>query len=310
MLILLAPLTSGRFARALRSNTDARCKGETIEMRKSKLACEFSLVLVLALMGPFMAHSQTTTVTSRESNFEIIAVEGNELVVSDQLGTRALTVPPDFKFMVDGKPLGVSDLRAGMKGTAVVTTTTTQRPVYVTTIKKGTVISQVARSIQIKEDDTGKMYKFTQSEIDKRGVRLYPSGSDKPTKLSQLDPGDTIRATIVTESQPEILTAQAVDAQLAAEPAPVAAAPAPEPEPVADAAPATEAPAEPAAEPAAEPTPEPVAMDQAAPAPVAEEAAPMAEAKPFYQKPLFLILLGLIVVSLIWMMMRRKDDKN
>jgi hypothetical protein len=280
-------------------------------MRKSKLACEFSLVLALVLMGPVTAHSQTTTVTSRESNFEILAVEGNELVVSDQLGTRALTVPPDFKFMVNGKALGVSDLHAGMKGTAVVTTTTTQRPVYVTTIKKGTVTSQVARSIQIKEDDTGKIYKFTQSEIDKRGVRLYASGTDKPIKLSQLNTGDKVSATIVTESQPEILTGQAVDAQLAAEPAPVAAAPATEPETVAA---ATEAPADPAAEPAAEPAAdlasEPVAMEQAEPAPVAEEMTPVTEAKPFYKSTLFLVLLGLIVLSLIWMMMRRKEDKR
>ena len=77
-----------------------------------------------------------------------------------------------------------------MKGTAVVTTTTTQRPVYVTTIKKGTVTYQTARSIQIKEPN-GVVHKFTQSEIDKRGIQLYMG--DTPIRVSQLNPGDKIR---------------------------------------------------------------------------------------------------------------------
>ena len=101
------------------------------------------------------------------------------MVVRDQAGTRELTVPPDFRFTVDGKSLAVSDLHAGMKGTAVVTTTTTQRPVYVTTIKQGTVTYQTARSIQIKEDN-GVVHKFTQSEIDKRGIQLYMGDTADP----------------------------------------------------------------------------------------------------------------------------------
>jgi hypothetical protein len=275
-------------------------------MDKFKLAGGFSLLLALALLGPIAAHAQTT-ITNRASNFEIIAVDGNELVVSDQLGTRELTVPPDFKFTVDGKSVGVSDLHAGMKGTAIVSTTTIQRPVYVTTIKKGTVIAQTARSIQIKED-TGKIHKFTQSEIDKRGVRLYMG--DKAIRLSQLNTGDKVSATIVTESQPEILTMQGVDAQLAAEPTPTATAPAPEPEPVAAATQATEPSAEPVAEPAVEPAPEP-AMEQAAPAPAPEATAPAPETpKPFFKYPFFMLILFTIIIALIWAVMRQRAKKT
>jgi len=278
-------------------------------MRKFKMTAGFSLLLALALLGPSAANAQTTTtMTSRSSNFEIIAVDGNNLVVSDQLGTRELTVPPDFKFTVDGKSLGVSDLHAGMKGTAVVTTTVTQRPVYVTTIKKGTVISQIARSIQIKED-TGKIYKFTQTEIDKRGIRLYMG--DKPIQLSHLNTGDKVSATIVTESQPQILTEQTVDAKLAAEPAPVAAAPAPEPEPVAVEKPAAEPAADTTAEPAVEPTPEPVAMEQAVPTPAPEATAPAPERpKPFFKYPFFMLILFTIIIAFIWAVMRQRAKNN
>ena len=87
-------------------------------MYKVKLGGGLSLLLAIALLSPIATYAQTT-MTTRESNFEIIAVDGNNLVVRDQNGTRELTVPPDFRFTVDGKSLAVSDLHAGMKGTAV-----------------------------------------------------------------------------------------------------------------------------------------------------------------------------------------------
>ena len=39
-------------------------------------------------------------------------------------GDYQYTVPDDFRFTIDGKKLSVSELKAGMKGTATVTTTT------------------------------------------------------------------------------------------------------------------------------------------------------------------------------------------
>ena len=92
-------------------------------MYKARLGGALSVLLALGLLGPIAAEAQTT-VTSREINFELLAVDGNKLVVRDQNGTRELTVPQDFRFLVDGKSLGVSDLHAGMKGTATVSTTT------------------------------------------------------------------------------------------------------------------------------------------------------------------------------------------
>ena len=80
------------------------------EMYKVKQAGGLSLLLAIALLSPIATYAQTT-VTTRESNFELIAVDGNYLVVRDQNGTRELTVPPDFRFTVDGKSLAVGDLQ-------------------------------------------------------------------------------------------------------------------------------------------------------------------------------------------------------
>jgi len=271
-------------------------------MRKLKLSGGLPVLLALALLSPIATLAQTT-VTSRESNFELLAVDGNHLVVRDQNGTRELTVPADFRFIVDGKSMAVSDLRAGMKGTATIATTTIQRPVYVTTIKQGTVTFQNARSIQIKEDD-GKVHRFTQSEVDQRGIRLYMG--DSPIRVSQLNPGDKITAVIVTDGKPEILTAQQVNAQLAAEPAPSAAAPEPE----------TAAAEAPAVAPAAEPAPEALPIEPTAPASTpesapAEEASAPALPKPFFKRPFFMLVLFIIIVALLWVLMRRKaKDKK
>ncbi len=266
-------------------------------MSKFKLGGALSLLLAFALLSPTATQAQTT-VSSRESNFEVIAVDGNVLVVRDQHGTRELTVPPDFRFNVDGKPMAVSDLHAGMKGTATITTTTIQRPVYVTTIKMGTVTNQTARSIWIKEDN-GKVHKFTQSEVDERGVRLYMG--DKPIRISQLNPGDKVSATIVSEGKPEILTAKAVDAQLAATEAAPAAT-----EPQSEAA-VVETPA---AATAAEQAPEPQAMEQAAPAAAAtDEATAPALPKPYTKNPIFWLFVLIIVAALLWVLLRRKVKK-
>jgi hypothetical protein len=263
-------------------------------MHKVNRSGGLSLLLALALLSPIATHAQTT-VTTRESNFEIIAVDGNTLVVRDQKGTRELTVPPDFVFTVDGKSMTVGDLKAGMKGTATITNTTIQRPVYVTVVKFGTVTNQTGRTVVIKEDN-GPVRRFTQTEIDARGVRLFMDG--KAIRIRDLNRGDRISATIVSEGEPEILTAQAVDAELAAAAAapPTAAAP--------------EAEAAAAESPAAEPAPEPqAAMEQAAPAEVTEEASAPALPKPWTSNPFFWLFVVIVVVALIWVLMRRKVKK-
>ncbi len=111
----------------------------------------------LAIGASSGAYAQaTTSTTTKVSNFEVISVDGNYLVVRDQAGTRELTVPSDFRFNVDGKSLAVGDLKAGMKGTATITKTTTVRPVVVTEIKKGKVLSQTGALGRHQRQDSGQ----------------------------------------------------------------------------------------------------------------------------------------------------------
>src|SRR4029077_16884751 len=114
--------------------------------------------------------------------FEVIAVEGNKLIVKLPDGTKELTVPDDFRFTVNGKPLSVRELTPGMKGTAVVTTRATSVPVTVTEVKDGQVVVKSASGVIVRTSEGVKS--FSQGEIDKRGVKIYRSG--KPVQIVDL----------------------------------------------------------------------------------------------------------------------------
>ena len=126
------------------------------------------------------------------------------------MAPRELTVPDDFRFTVDGKPMSVHDLKAGMKGTATVTTTTTFRPVYVTEIKKGTVVRQVGTSVHVRTDEGIRWFK--KAEIDARGIKIIMDG--KPIRVTDLKEGDQLTAMIVTPAPPEVITEKDVQASL------------------------------------------------------------------------------------------------
>jgi len=146
--------------------------------------------------------AQTTATTSETKSFEVLAVTGNTLDVRLPEGTREITVPNDFRFTVDGQQLSVHQLKAGMKGTATITTRTTATPVTVTEVKNGTVMVRSGAGIIVRTDD---------------GVKIVREG--QPVQLSQLREGDKLSAVIITAMPPKVMTEQEVNATLAARPA-------------------------------------------------------------------------------------------
>jgi hypothetical protein len=176
----------------------------------ARLAGIFALGLTLSAASLAQTAS-TTTVDTR--NFEVISVDGNQLVFRDERGTNALTVPDGFRFTVDGKQLAIGDLKPGMKGTAVVTTTTTLVPVTITEIKKGVVLSVAPMSLIVKDDGDGVRKRFTQAQLNDRGIKILKDG--RVMHVSDLKQGDEITATIVTPAPPVVVTEQEVQATLA-----------------------------------------------------------------------------------------------
>lgn len=155
--------------------------------------------------------AQTTT-TSDVRNFEVLAVDGNRLVVRDQKGTHEYTVPDDFRFAVDGKPISVKELKPGMKGTATVTKTTTVTPVTVTEFRDATVLEASETSLTVRGAD-GVRRRFTKTDLDKRGIQIYKEG--KSIRIGELKTADQITGSIVTSEPPVVVTATEVEMKLA-----------------------------------------------------------------------------------------------
>ena len=178
-------------------------------MSSAMVRAVMTAAFVCATAG--VSQAQTTSTSTETKSFEVLAVDGHTLVVRLPEGTRELTVADDFRFTVNGQQLSVTQLKPGMKGTAVVTTRTTVTPVTVTEIKNGTVAMQTGMSIIVRTDEGIKS--FTQGDVDKRGVKIMRSG--KPAQISDFREGDKLSATIITSMPPKILTEKEVQATLA-----------------------------------------------------------------------------------------------
>ena len=253
------------------------------------------LLLGLAFSGVPLAQTQTTT-SVNVRHFEVIAVDGNRIVVRDERGTNEYTVPAGFRFTVDGKKMAASELKPGMKGTATVTTTTTVTPVVVTELRNGVVLSTWVNSVTVLDRTDGVRKKFTQDQVNARGLQIFKDG--RLTPVAQLNKGDEITATVISQRPPEVVTEQEVQATLAqqaqAQPQAKAEAPAMKSESTAT---KTETPA--AAAPA---TPMTTQSTAAAPAPAPVESAGLGTA--------WYVLIAVVILAVLFLVMRRRKDES
>jgi hypothetical protein len=176
----------------------------------TRLLSRGALAVAIVSLTTVVALAQQST-TSETKSFEVLAVDGNQLVVRLPEGTRELTVPEDFRFMINGQPMSVRQLKTGMKGTATITTRTTVTPVTVTEVKNGTVMQSTGSSIIVRTEEGIKS--FTQSDVDKRGVKIMRNG--QPATVTDFRQGDRLSATIITSRPPQVMTEKEVQATLA-----------------------------------------------------------------------------------------------
>ena len=179
-------------------------------MRRAMSRVVFAAAVLCATAAVSLAE-QTTSSSTQTKTFEVLAVDGNQLIVKLPEGTRELTVADDFRFTVNGQQLSVHELKTGMKGTATITTRTTVTPVSVTEVKNGTVMQSTGSSIIVRTAEGFKS--FTQGDIDKRGVKIMREG--KPATVSDFRQGDVLSATIITSKPPQVMTERQVNATLA-----------------------------------------------------------------------------------------------
>jgi hypothetical protein len=166
------------------------------------------MLLVSTFAFAHVSAAQTTTTETKA--FEVIAVDGNSLVLRGAEGTKEYMVPEGFRFNIGGREMTVAELRPGMKGTATITTTTTVKPVSVTEVKNGEVVHATGGMIIVRGPKG--FQSFTQADVDNRQAKILRDG--KPIQISELRTGDRLTATIVTERPPQILTDRQVKATI------------------------------------------------------------------------------------------------
>jgi hypothetical protein len=206
------------------------------------IAC---LAFTLSLSAQVQTNTATAmgkdTVVTKVEHGEVVTVSGNDLVVKMADGTlRNFENVPDYaRATVDGKQLGIHDLKPGMKLQRTISTTTT--PMTITTVQtvKGKVwaINPPLSIILTLENNKNQQFKIPQDQkfnvdgkmVDAWGVRK----------------GMTITATKIVEepaavaTQEKVVTGEAAPAPVTIPPAPSTAAPMPvttAPAPVAPAA--------------------------------------------------------------------------
>lgn len=197
----------------------------------AKIARVVMVVMAVVLMAGAVS-AQTSTTEIKQGT--VVHTYGNNLVVRGQDGVvKEYDIPEGFQFMVDGKPVGIADLKPGTKLTSTVTTTTTPHVVQTTEVKNATVVKVVGGTVILRGED-GKVRKFAKVPSD---VTLTSNG--KPITLMDLKEGMKLSATIVHESVTTVTeTAAAVTGHQAKKPAPKAK-PAPKPAPAPAALPST-----------------------------------------------------------------------
>jgi hypothetical protein len=259
------------------------------------------LALTLSLTAQVETTTTTTTgqgtVVTKVERGEVVTVSGNDLVVKMADGTlrNFENVPASAKVTVDGKQLGVHDLKPGMKLQRAITTTTT--PMVITTVEtvKGKVWAITPPLSIILTLDNGKNQQFKIPEDQKFEV------DGQMLDAFAIRKGMNITATKITEVPAvEVTKTKAVTGSAA----PAAAASTP-PSPPAAGSP------QPTPPPANVPVLVAVGGEEAVPAPAAEPVpAPATTSETASGLPTWLIWVVVLVVLavIVWWYMNRKKS--
>ena len=195
--------------------------------------------------------------TTQEISGTVIQAEGKTLVVRLSTGEIRTFEPPESRrFIIDGKEVGLSELKPGTKLHATVTTTRTSVTDRTTTVGTGKVWFVSGNNVILTlPNNENRMYKVAES------YRFIVDG--QKATVHDLRKGMTVSAEkIVEEPRVEIASNTTVTGSAPPPPRPVVAETRPVPAPTPAPAPA---PAPVRAAPAPTPAPEPIAA--AAPAP-------------------------------------------
>ena len=165
-----------------------------------------AVCLAFTLSMNAQVQTETTTTVGKPTHevqvdrAEVVAVSGDNLVLKMEDGsTRDVSVPANATVTVDGKKLGIRDVKPGMKLQRTVVTTTTPKVITTVQTVSGKVFYVRAPSVLILtlEDGTNQQFKIPKDQMFL--VKLSPGDPGKMVDAFALTKGMQISATKVTE---------------------------------------------------------------------------------------------------------------
>ena len=160
-----------------------------------------TLRITLALAGALtMSAFGQTTQSIEVKQGKVVYVSGQDLVVKMADGTvKHVVVPKDFKFHVNGKDVGVQDLKEGTQLTQTITTTTTD-----------TEVTNV-RNVDVTVKDVKPPYVIVQNADGTTRQVKVPDGTKFSVDGGQktvfdLRPGMKLKGTVVTTTPQTVVS--------------------------------------------------------------------------------------------------------
>jgi hypothetical protein len=182
--------------------------------RQSRMTVCLLSIAVAPLATAQTSSTESTAVKKTVKSGEVQAVAGNKVVLKEADGVHEYNLPDGFKFQLDGRDVGVDEIKPGMKIDAVITDRVTTRNVQVTRVATGTVMQVAPGGVVIKNNDTGelKSYNFK----DKEGKDIYFALDGKQVSLRDVKVGDRLTGTVVTTLPPQVTTQRSATARATA----------------------------------------------------------------------------------------------
>jgi LPXTG-motif cell wall-anchored protein len=136
------------------------------------MVAAFCMAIALSMSAQVQTQTSTTShapeITATVERAEVIFVQGNDLVVKMEDGSirHIANVPESARVTVDGKELGIHDLKPGMKLQRTVTTTTTPKTITTVQSVTGKVwnINPPNSVILTLEDGTNQQFKIPKGQ--------------------------------------------------------------------------------------------------------------------------------------------------
>ena len=167
--------------------------------------------LPLGLSSAALAQTSDTTSTVSKTFAEpgiVQAISPTDVTVRDSNGIETYPVTQGLEFRMNGKDVGIDQLKPGMKVTAEITDQVTTHDVTVTKVLDGKVVQFTPNGFVVLDSkDRYVPYDFTDAQGNDLHYRA-PDGRD--TSLRNVKLGEHLTGTLVTRFPAQVVAARSV----------------------------------------------------------------------------------------------------